>query len=198
MVYLNIVSSMTSVNPICKQKKTLEIVLSRIFSIFLLSITITPLFAQIETDIEYELKAYFIFTFTKYIEWIDLEEDSSFVIGIIGSSKIIPPLEKIAARNLVKDRQIIIKQWNRFEDIGKCSILFITVLNERDLARIINKVKRYSVLTIGDTKGFSKRGVAINFIDLGDRIGFEINTRAIDINRLKVSSHLQRLAVIIN
>lgn len=189
---------MTSVNPICKQKKTLEIVLSRIFSIFLLSITITPLFAQIETDIEYELKAYFIFTFTKYIEWIDLEEDSSFVIGIIGSSKIIPSLKKIAARNLVKDRQIIIKQWNRFENIDKCNILFITVLNERDLARVLNKVKRYSVLTIGDTKGFSKRGVAINFIDLGDRIGFEINTRAIDINRLKVSSHLQRLAVKIN
>jgi len=198
MVYLNIVSSVTSVDPICKQNKILEFFQSRIFSIFLLFITLTPLFAQIETDIEYELKAYFIFTFTKYIEWVDLEEDSIFVIGIIGSSKIIPPLEIIAARNLVKDKQIIIKQWNRFEDIGKCNILFITNSSERDLSRIIKNVNGTSVLTIGDTKGFSKRGVAFNFIDLGDRIGFEINTRAIDINRLKVSSQLQRLAVIVN
>ena len=68
---------------------------------------------------------------------------------------------------------------------------------KRDLSRIIKIVDGASVLTIGDTRGFSKRGVAINFIDLGDRIGFEINLGATELNRLKVSSQLQKLAVLV-
>lgn len=197
MVNSNIIS-MSSNNHICHPNKGLKLLRSSIFSIFFPYIALTPLYAQSEADIEYELKAYFIYTFTKYIDWSDLEKDSTFVIGIIGRSEIIPLLEKIALRNLVKDKRLIIKQWIRLEDIGECNILFITNSKKRDLARIIKRVDGNSVLTIGDTKGYSKRGVAINFIDLGDRIGFEINIEATELNRLKVSSQLQRLAVIVN
>ena len=186
---------MPSINHICQPNKSLKLHRSRLFSIFFLFITLTPLFAQSEAEIEYELKAYFIYTFTKYIDWGDLEKESTFVIGFIGESPIIPPLEKIALRNLVKNKKLIIKRWIRPEDIGKCDILFIAGSKKRDLARIIKIVEGNSTLTIGDTESFSKRGVVINLIGRGDRIGFEINIGAAELNRLKVSSQLQKLAV---
>ena len=184
--------------------KTLLINLGKIIHIPILLYVVlmngvfNQLIAQSETGREYKLKAYFIYTFTRYIEWNDLEEDSTFIIGIIGNSKLISPLEKIANSKLVKDKKIIVKQWDQFKNGEKCHILFISKSERKDLAKIINKVEGKHILTIGDTRGFAKQGVCINFIVVSDKIRFEINREITGNTGLKVSSQLLKLAILVD
>ena len=44
---------------------------------------------------EYQIKAMFIFNFTKYVEWPENKDVNVFTIGVIGESEITEPLEKI-------------------------------------------------------------------------------------------------------
>jgi len=160
-------------------------------------ITFNPLFAQNETNRELEVKALFIHTFTRYIEWQKLESDDSFIIGIIGETKLIPSLEKIANNKQAKNKKIIITRYSILEEIEKCHILFIGNSEENNLDKILTHVRGKSILTIGDTKDFAKKGVCINFIRQKGRVKFELNRSSTNENKLEVSSKLLKLAALV-
>ncbi|HMC99850.1 MAG TPA: YfiR family protein, partial [Ferruginibacter sp.] len=74
---------------------------------------------------EANLKAVFIYNFTKYIEWENEPPGGDFVIGIVGNAAIDNPIAEIAKTNTVKNKRIVIRHYYRAEDIGNCQILFI-------------------------------------------------------------------------
>jgi hypothetical protein len=165
-------------------------------SFFLLSFCMTGsiAFAQVQEK-ESNLKAAFIYNFTRYIEWNDNNPD--FVIGVIGSSLTEKPLREIAATNKVKNKRIVIVNYNKPEDIGNCNILFIPGHSPFQLSSILANVNR-SVLTISEEPGFAKLGTALNFVLANDKLKFEANLGVIYISGLKVSSQLLKLAIIVD
>ena len=171
-------------------------ILGRIVSIivFLFIITFSSLLAADGDDPESEYKAYFIYTFSKYVEWEDLDADSTFIIGVIGNSNLVPYLERIAEVKSIKGKKITIRRWRQANNIGVCHILFIPRSQKDQLNEIRKKTEGRPILTIGDTKGFAQKGVCINLINIRDRIGFEVNMTTIDDTTLKVSSQLLKLA----
>ena len=50
------------------------------------------------------------------------------------------------------------------EATKNCHILFLDLDQEKRLEETIAYVKNYPVLTVGDTEGFTEKGVLINFI----------------------------------
>lgn len=164
------------------------------FIVFLFIITSSSLLAADGDDPESEYKAYFIYTFSKYVEWEDLDADSTFIIGVIGNSNLAPYLERIAEVKSIKGKKIIIRRWPRTSDIGECHMLFIPRSQKDHLDEIRKKTEGKPILTVGDTKGFAQKGVCINLINIRDRIGFEVNMTTIDDTTLKVSSQLLKLA----
>jgi len=50
---------------------------------------------------------------------------------------------------------------------------------------------------VGDGKGFGSRGLAINFVLVDGKLKFEINTRALSIARLDMSSQLLKLGILL-
>ena len=171
-------------------------IVERIVSIilFLFILTSTSLSAADGDDPESEYKAYFIYTFSKYVQWEDLGTDSTFIIGVIGNTDLVPYLERIAEVKSIKGKKIIIQQWQQTNDISVCHMLFIPRSQKDQLNEIRKKTEGRPILTIGDTKGFAKKGVHINLLILRDRIGFEVNMTTIDDTTLKVSSQLLKLA----
>ena len=165
-----------------------------IYIVFLLIIMPNSLLAKEGDDPESEYKAYFIYTFSKYVEWEDFGADSTFIIGVIGNSNMAPYLERIADVKSIKGKKIIIQRWQQTNDIGVCHMLFIPRSQKDQLNEIRKKTEGMPILTIGDTKGFAKKGVHINLLILRDRIGFEVNMTTIDDTTLKVSSQLLKLA----
>ncbi|MEI9943649.1 MAG: YfiR family protein [Chitinophagaceae bacterium] len=152
-------------------------------------------FAQ--TEREGDLKAVFIYNFTKYVDWDASNNDNDFVIGVIGSSPITPSLAEIAKTNTVKNKRIVVKQFNRPEDISGCKILFISKANNFSLESILSKVDK-GVLTVSEETGFAKLGTAFNFVNVKDKLKFEVNLTNVYSAGLKVSSQLLKLAIIVD
>lgn len=170
---------------------------NRLIVTFLSGIITGLLFAQDINDRESEYKAYFIYTFSKYVGWEGFEVDSSFVIGVIGDSKLIPYLEKIARVKSIKGKKITIKLWTQVDSIKECHMLFIPNSKKDQLVEIKKNIQGKNILTISDTPGFADKGVCINLVKIDDRIGFEVNMKAITDSTLKVSSQLLKLAKLI-
>ena len=55
---------------------------------------------------EYNLKAAFLYNFTKYVEWKAPAGENEFVIGIIGASPINDPLAEVVKTETVDGKKI--------------------------------------------------------------------------------------------
>ena len=146
---------------------------------------------------EYDIKATFIFHFTKYVEWPDLESGEAFTIGVFGKSDIIAPLKEISKMKTVNDSKITVVQIDDLQQISACHILFISPLDKKELKKLLETVGSHPILTVGDTNGFADFGVALNFVMINGKIKFELNPCAVERAGLWVSSQLQKLAILI-
>jgi hypothetical protein len=144
---------------------------------------------------EYNLKAAFVYNFTRYISWPATPENE-FTIGIIGSSPIYEPLLEIAKTKSINDKKIVIKTFNKPEDISFCDILYIPRNSGSPLNSILAKIGT-GTLTISEEEGSAQQGTAFNFVLVKDKLRFESNIRALNSARLKASSQLLKLAIIV-
>jgi YfiR/HmsC-like len=152
---------------------------------------------QGQSQSEANLKAVFIYNFTRYIEWENLDNDRRFIIGILGQSTVDKPLREIARSGFVNNKRIELKYFSSPEDISYCHILFIPRNSSYDLPTILDKVDK-GVLTISEAPGSAKMGTAINFVVLNEKLKFEMNKRSIYLAGLKASSQLLKLALIVD
>jgi hypothetical protein len=146
---------------------------------------------------EANLKAAFIYNFTKYIDWGRYDHGSDFVIGIVGDSPITESLNEIARQNTVDNKRIVIKTINSPAEIADCDILFIPKKSRFSLNYLLGKAGP-GVLTITEQKGLAKQGAAFNFVIINNRLKFEANLKAISAAGLKAGSQLLKLAIIVD
>lgn len=149
---------------------------------------------------EYEVKAAFLYNFSKFVEWPQgsfRDAKSPFVICAIGEDPFGGALDTIHGKN-INGRKVVIKRMESIEDGEECHILFISASERGNLSQIFRTIKQLSVLTVGDMKGFAGSGGIINFISEDNRIGFEINVSAAEKANLKISSKLLKLGKIVN
>jgi YfiR/HmsC-like len=145
---------------------------------------------------EADLKAVFIYNFTYYIEWDSNIPGNDFVIGIIGVSPVTASLHEIAKSNKVNNKKIIIRVFDKPDDIESCHILFIPDKLSYSLSSIFEKVDK-GMLTISEQEGYASKGTAFNFVLNKNKLKFEANLKALSSAGLKASSQLLKLAIII-
>jgi hypothetical protein len=152
---------------------------------------------------EYGIKAAYLYQFAYYIVWPAgsfADNQSPFVIGILGSDPFGDSLNDIARNKKVDGRQIVIKQFNSLADYKPCHILFVSSSAEpvgNDLISI-RKQQRFPVLLVGETPDFTEQGGAIKLFIEQNRIRFEVNMDVARRNQLKISSKLLSLAKIVD
>jgi uncharacterized protein DUF4154 len=140
---------------------------------------------------EYQVKAMFVFNFTKYVEWPDVKSNDVFTIGVIGESEIIEPLERIATQKKVGDKRIVIKTLSHDAD-EFCNIIIVSKSRLNKLDQVEKKYSGRGVLIISDE---SQRSAAINLVTRDNKIRFEINQSLAKSGGVKISSQLLSLAV---
>ena len=144
-----------------------------------------------ESGNEYQVKAMFIFNFTKYIEWPEEKSGDSFIIGVVGESEIFEPLERIAHQKKVGDKKIIVKMLSA-DDEDYCDIVIVSKSKTNKLEQIEKKYAGKGVLIISDE---SPRSAAINLVTRDNKIRFEINQSMAKSGGIKISSQLLSLAI---
>lgn len=150
-----------------------------------------------EPSQEYKLKAAFIYNFARFIEWPNdafADDNAPFVIAVVGADPFKGALEQVMNGKKVGGRSVEIHHFASSDNIGSCQILFVSGTDADSISRVLQKVGRNHVLTIGESDDFTSSGGGLRFFTEDDRIRFEINTSATDCAGLKISSKLLKLA----
>jgi hypothetical protein len=143
---------------------------------------------------EYQIKAMFIFNFTKYVEWPIITESEVFTIGVLGESDITAPLENIAAQKKVGDKRIVVREVS-IEDNEYCHIVIVSRSRVNKLDLVEKKYAGKGVLIVSDE---SPRSAAINLVTRDNKIRFEINQSLAKSGGVKISGQLHSLAVAVH
>jgi len=163
--------------------------------ILLCSMMAIPAFTQKAS--EYQVKAAFLFNFSKFLEWPPEamgEPNEPFVVGVLGKDPFGSNLDEIIAGEKIMGRPMVVRRFNSTEEIDKCHILFIHVPGKTSEA--LNALKGKSILTVSDDEEFNAYGGIIKFYTENEMIRLEINIQAAKAANLTVSSKLLRIAKI--
>lgn len=178
---------------------------TRIFLVTLLIFThsFIPsyLFAASQDSREYVLKAGYIYNFTKFIKWperaIQEIENKGLNFCVVGKDPFGNILAKFAKNLQKNNKNLLITLQVSNEKMHQCHILFVSQSEKSKINQFLQRVREYPVLVIGDTPGFGKKGIGINFFLQKNKIRFEINREALERAGLVASSELLNLARIV-
>jgi hypothetical protein len=148
---------------------------------------------------EYQVKAAFVFKFTKFVTWQSncfSAPNSAFVIAVIGDDPFGKNLDDIVQGEEVQGRPIEIRRVGRGGAVPPCHLLFISGSEASRLKNVLSEVKG-NTLTVADFAGAADQGVAFNLLLANGNVTIEINQGAVDSSGLQVSSKLLRLSKIV-
>jgi hypothetical protein len=154
--------------------------------------------AGAEISKEYQVKAAFLYNFTKFVEWPAerfAHDDEPILIGVFGRAALTAELEKIVRDRRVNGRPIRIVNPKTLAEAQTLHVLFVAAGEEKNLA-LTDLARLPGVLTVGETDRFDVAGV-VKFITAGDKVRFEINTDVADHAGLRISAQLLKLATVV-
>lgn len=146
---------------------------------------------------EYELKAAFLYNFTKFVVWPANRlpaPTTPIVIGIYGRNPFGTQLTDAIRARKVDGHEIILREVTGPEQVPGVHLLFIPAGEDRNLDLLVQAVRECSVLTVGETDTFQAEGGIITFVVTGEKLRFVIDMEAADRAGLKISAQLQKLA----
>jgi hypothetical protein len=178
---------------------------SFLFIIFCLSAWL-PAWAAVQAQerrpTEYQVKAAFIYNFLQFVDWPGKLFSSPaspfniYVLDVRGENHFGQALRAYQGET-VRGRKISVYHVRALKEIKDGHILVLSA-SERDLLpQITRQAEETGILTIGETEGFGRLGLMINFYLEENRVRFEINIDAARRAGLKISSELLKLARII-
>ncbi len=176
------------------------------------------------TEIEYDVKAAFIYNFMKFVEWpaekkIDQDKQpgksAPMIIGILGKNPFGKAFEPILDKT-IQGRPIQIVEIPSYQEffkksadrknakaiysqkyqqtIRQCNILFVCASEKEHLPDIIDMSGDHAVLTVSDLDNFAQKGGMIGFVKEKNKIRFEINLKTANQKKIKIRSQLLSLA----
>jgi hypothetical protein len=139
-----------------------------------------PCFGQRTTnEMEAQVKAAYIYNFSRLLQW-PKNNPNYFYIFIFGKSPIADPLYKIASKEKINGKTIIVNEISDLSDIESGGILYLAYNEKHMLNEAIEKTKGKNIVLISSIEGSAEKGIGITLLRVGDKIKFEINRKAIE------------------
>ena len=145
----------------------------------------------------HKFQSIFIYNFSKFIQWPAEYENGEFIIGVLGESPITKHLESMASVKKVRGQKFIIKKFSSVDQITKCHMLYIPSNKSASLQKCLKGIGSNATLIITDKPGMAENGSSINFLIVDGKPKFELNKVSTTKHKLKVSSQLSKLAILI-
>lgn len=149
---------------------------------------------------EHQVKAAFLYNFAKFVEWpieAFATPASPLQLCVLGEDPFGSDLKDIVKGKVVAGHEVEVLNPDNLQQCKNCHILFVSPSERARARQILEALQDKSVLTIGDTKGFAEQGGMINFVLENDRVRFEINLKAAERARLRISSKLLNVAKLV-
>lgn len=172
---------------------------SRILMALVLVVSLTlgaaPHASLADNNREYQLKAAYLLNFARFVYWPEQSfaaDDSAFTICVYGDNPFDGALNSLSSKQ-INNRPIEIRFFEQQQAEAQCQIAFFPGTAQA----IYNSLKKQlpaHVLTVSEYDGFCEDGGMIEFIQVDNKIRFEINLTSSTENGIKYRSQLLEVA----
>lgn len=142
--------------------------------------------------------------FAEFVEWPSPASvgkgtaNTSINFCVLGRDPFGISLDASILGHPIGDRQTTVVRGKRLEDFGECDVLFVSPSEAKRQSKILTRLNRSAVLTVGETADFAAGGGIIQFVPEGDRVSFLINVDAAGRAGIKIRAALLALAQVIH
>jgi uncharacterized protein DUF4154 len=144
---------------------------------------------------EYQLKAAFVYNFTKFIDWPGESVRSlTFQICVLGQNPFGSELTQLTDGKVIEGHPVQVLIVTNYHLARSCQVVFISASENAHMKEILSALRGRSVLTVGDSQGFVDAGGMIELLVEDERMRFQVNLHAANEARLKISAKLLSLA----
>ncbi len=141
---------------------------------------------------EYRLKAAFVYNFLVYSEW-PAETAGTLNLCILGADPFGREIDALQGKT-AGGRTIVIQRKAVGDSLVPCQAVFIAPSAIESLPRLLDGLRGHPVLTLADSPGATRQGVALNLAVVQNKVSFEANLLAARSAGLNLSYKLLRLA----
>ncbi|CAK0764814.1 conserved exported hypothetical protein [Gammaproteobacteria bacterium] len=141
---------------------------------------------------EYEVKAAFLYNFTKFVEW-PATASPSLTLCVLNQDPFGPALDRLEGKSSANG-PLQVKRIHGAGEAGGCRLVFIAAENSIVAGISLTALDDSPILTIGDVAGFADRGGMIGLYLEDGKIVFDINLAAARAAGITISSRVLHLA----
>jgi hypothetical protein len=134
----------------------------------------------------------------RFVEWPEeaLPPRAPIVIGVLGNVDFARRVERAIANRTVDGHPLVVRRPSP-RGLRECHILFVSDFVWRRSRGIGEPLKRFPILTVGESPGFAQGSGIANFRQEDRRVVLEVNEEAARKSGLVLSSKLLRIASIV-
>jgi hypothetical protein len=157
--------------------------------------------AQSREGTEYEVKAAFLYNFSKFVEWPPdafQSEKAPITLCVFLHDPFGSALDDVIRGKSSNNRQFVARRVSELRDLKTCQLVFVGDRENKRVPEVLNSLKGSSALVVGESQGFADRGGGIQFYMEDNKVRFSANVDALQRARLTVSSKLLALARIVH
>ena len=144
---------------------------------------------------EYEIKAAFLYNFTRFITWNEAPaEVNELTLCVFGKNPFGDVLAGLDGR-VSQGRTLRLAFPQSLSETDRCQVLFVGNAKARNLPSITEYARARNMLTISEIPDFVDEGGIIGYVKEGNVIRFEINLTAAQQAGLHINSRLLELAL---
>ena len=164
---------------------------------FLIALVLWTAFGLVDASVrsEYEVKAAFLYNFTRFITWSEPPAESAeLTLCVFGKNPFGDVLNELNGR-VSQGRTLRLRFPKSLAETDRCQVLFVGKTKARNVVGITEYAHARNMLTIGEMPDFVDEGGIIGYVKEGNVIRFEINLLAAHRAGLHINSRLLELAV---
>ncbi len=135
----------------------------------------------------------FIFNFAQQVSWPNLDEESSFKIGVLGPDHTVIDLQAMAQKRKIHNKPVQVVRFNSIRQIKDVQLLYVNNKYNYTIGYILNKISKKNVLLV--TEDYNYNASMINMVAVGNSFEYEISLDRIQGEGFAVAPSLKRYAI---
>jgi hypothetical protein len=161
-----------------------------------LACVLVPSAASGQARDEYEIKAAFLFNFTKFVEWPP-DDETVRTICIYGDDPFGSTIDRLTRGKTVHGRSIEVRRLRQASEATGCHVAFVRSEEREKAAAMLDAVRGRPVLTVSEQGQFGDMGGVVYLETSDHRVEVVISAIAAEAAGLKISAKLMTLATIV-
>jgi hypothetical protein len=141
------------------------------------------------------IKALYLYSFSKIIDWPSEYKQGNFVISVMGGGNLHQELVKRYNEKQIGSQQIEIRKLSKTVNISRCHVLFIGKEHVDMIEDICKALEGQATLIITEQTGALELGAVLNFVVEDANYKFELSVENADKHKLFVGSTIKSLAI---